>query len=425
MHVYNKAGHFTTVSTDTFEISSTFPTGLGIVLDVDPEHESLLLDTNAHFTTHTLCIRWYGFKHHESVRIEVGFGSNNMTDNVVPYSTLNRSTSYYCIKNPKIEFQKTYYGIVKASCTRGFYVSSSNGIVVLNERKLLDSLNVNLGQECSSFNRIYTARVNLALVNTSVTFPALVGKRYWLLVNDSVIESVITNDGIIENNTGSNNTFYFTSFVEYPVVSFISANGTTNQETELSIHTCPDAKYLTERVDVTAHWFYDEQVSYGLAFQIAIIRIKNITGNLSDVPFKQYESAVNCQTFKFQNVGLELNKFYKLAVKQCTNVRCLAPIFSDSFSVSRPPETGNIYVARLFTEAYTSFATIELEWNAFQSDNSIRFYQWAVSNDKTGERILTKWQTIKDTKRQLYQVSESDVFKNKNLIKDIKYLNKI
>jgi hypothetical protein len=107
-----------------------------------------------------------------------------------------------------------------------------------------------------------------------------------------------------------------------------------------------------------------------------------------------------------------VNKYYKLAVKQCTNIMCLDPVFSYAFKVNGPPEPARILVSCLHNEVDVPYGNLDLKWNAIQSDNSILFYQWAISSENNGKRILTEWQTIKATNRSLYQVSLFQVLKH-------------
>ena len=405
IHVYNNAGHFITVPTDTFKIPSAYPPGHGIVVDVDPEHESLTYDTKIHFTPHTLCLRGYGFKHSESVEIQVGIGSNNSTDNVVPYSALNHSSGYHCIYSSKIEFQQTYFALVKASCTGGFTVSASNGIVVLNRTMLLVSLVVNLGEKCSANKLFHSNHTVSTISNTTMTFAADVGKRYKLSFIRGSIASVVSTEGIIERDTEGNNNTFFVSFVPNPVIS-LSSSRAANQTVEILIHKCPYMKYMIRRNSVSAHWFYRNHLSYGLTFEIAILKMKTIAGNITFVPFKEYESASDRYSHTFFNIDFELDKSYKLAVKQCTKAMCLDPVISDTFEVSVPPRPGRILMSQIIKDANNSCTRINLQWENFKSDNSIIFYQWAVFADNVRKRILTGWQTIKENATELYQVSK-------------------
>ena len=402
MHVYNNAGHFITISTDTFKVPSAYPPGHGIVLDGDPDQESHTNDNDIHFTPHTLCLRWYGFKHHESVEVQVGIGSSNSTDNVVPYSTLSHNSSYHCIYSSKIEFQQTYFALVKASCTGGVTISSSNGIVVLNKTMLLDSLVVNIGEKCSTANLIHSI-IAVSTTNTSLTFPADIGKRYKLSIAQGTFGSVVTNNGIIERDIRSNSTLFFVSFVPNPVMSMSSPTRGANQTVQIDIYKCPCTKYMIKR-SVSAHWFYDNHLSYGLNFEIAIVKMQNKTHNTTLLPYTQYESASNRDTYTFSNVDLELNKEYKIAVKQCSKVTCLDPVVSEAFRISVPQTPGKILMSRLTKEVNTSCTRIKLQWEAFQSDNSMLFYQWAVFADNARKKVLTRLQTIKANDTKLYQV---------------------
>ncbi|XP_053399191.1 uncharacterized protein LOC123558304 [Mercenaria mercenaria] len=404
MHVYNNAGHVLTVTTDTFRIPSRYPPGHAVVIDSDPERRYIKEDTNVHFTPNTLCFRWTGFKHHESVKIEVGVGSSNSTNNIVPYSVLNRTESFHCLHSSNITFQKTYFAFVKAACSGGETTSVSNGVIVLDKNMLMKSLNVRLGEQCSSTGVIKPAFRNSTAANLSVIFSADVGKRYELFFPSSNIDSVYTNDGIIFTDTTDNFSLSFVPFIKTPVL-YISSNGDViNKESQIHIQMCPSALYVGKNDIISAYWFYVDNEDHSLRFESAIVYAKHKIGNNSQVHLTQYESSSNIMKHTFADINLRAKECYNVAVKQCSNAQCLEPVLSRLFCVANSPEARNFHVSNLEKVVGASCTTIKLEWDAFRSDNRVLFYQWVVSQDNAANHILTEWNTIRANDSEIYQV---------------------
>ncbi|XP_053396792.1 uncharacterized protein LOC123551182 [Mercenaria mercenaria] len=404
MHVYNNAGHALTVTTDIFRIPSRYPPGHAIVTDSDPECRYKTEDTNVHFTSNTLCFKWTGFKHHESVKVEVGVGSNNSTDDIVPYSIHKRTENFHCIHSSNIKFQQTYFAFVKASCSGGVTMSASNGVTVLDKSMLMKSLTVRLGEKCSTTDVIMPVVRNLTHANLSVTFSAEVGKRYELFIPTNIIDSVYTNDGIIFTNMTDNFSLSIVPFIKNPVVYISSSGGVINEESQIHIHKCPSTLYVGENDIISAHWFYTENKDYGLIFEVAIVNAKNMTRNNSQIHLTQYESSTILTTHTFYDVNLEAKECYNVVVKQCSYTQCLEPVFSRMFCVASSSEARNLHVSSLKNVVGASCFLIKLEWSAFRSDSRVLFYQWVVSQDNAANHILIEWQTIRANDTEKYQV---------------------
>ncbi|XP_053392349.1 uncharacterized protein LOC128555022 [Mercenaria mercenaria] len=403
IHVYNNAGHSLTVTTDTFRIPSRYPPGQAIVFDSDPERGYNKEDTSVHFTPNTLCFTWTEFKHHETVKVEVGVGSNNLTDNTVPFKRLNSTDSFHCIHSSNIIFKQTYFALVKASCSGGVTMSASNGVTVLDKSLLMKSLTVRKGENCS-ISGVYRPMVrNVTATNMSVTFSADVGKRYLLIIRSINLDSYYLNDGIILETT-DNFTLSFVPFITNPVV-YISLNDKIiKEENQIHILRCPSALYVGKNDTISAHWFYAENEIYNLRFELAIVHGENMTKYISQKDYTQYIPVSSRMYHTFSDLNLKATECYNLAVKQCSKAQCLEPVFSEMFCVVDSPQTQNLHVSSLEIIVGASCSTITLEWGTVLSESRVLFYQWVVSQDDSANHILTEWKTIRTNDSEMYQV---------------------
>ncbi|XP_053376618.1 uncharacterized protein LOC123534121 [Mercenaria mercenaria] len=370
MYVYNNAGHSLKLT------PSRYSPGDAIVLDIDPEIEDNIQDIDTHFTPNTLCFEWYGFKHHENVHVEVGVGSSNMTDDIIPFVVIN-DTTRYCYQSIDIKFDMRYFALVRASCSGGSTLSSSDGIKILNKEKLVKGIDIELGQDCSTNSKAVSLMVVNQTYNASFTFPANIGRSY---IIHAPLTNLSTSDGILSAFGNDRHEFNFISFVDNPAIDLSSQN---DNFTEITVRMCPSTKYMDG--DLTAHIYYKDYKSMELSHEIAISRISNFS--------TEYISPFRKTLGDISDVMLKMNETYRLAVRQCSRVRCLEPVFSNEFHLDTIVPVGNVLTPRLKTINDRSCSIIELEWNTFSSGSKILFYQWAISKDGGANYILTKWKT--------------------------------
>ncbi|KAH3802479.1 hypothetical protein DPMN_156157 [Dreissena polymorpha] len=201
IHIYNNAGHFTSIRTETFPLPSRFPPGHGYVFDLDPDMVNSSTYIDVHFTEHTMCARWMGFKHHENISLEVGIGLYRTIADVVPFhSTLE--VRKICLNSSSIVNGKVYFFIVKASCSGGTTVSASNGVQIFDEHYLKNNLDIKIGNDCFSTNVL---AINVSIANDStfikIPFTFLIGQRYVLSMENSEWQNLVninTSEAILQ-----------------------------------------------------------------------------------------------------------------------------------------------------------------------------------------------------------------------------------
>ncbi|KAL4218457.1 hypothetical protein ACF0H5_023192 [Mactra antiquata] len=404
LHVFNAAGHSITIRTDRFQLPSRYPPGHAVVMDTDPLLPNNYIDVDYHFTPNTICAYWQGFKHHQDVKIEMGIGTNVTTDDIVKFSLVN-SSDYHCISSPNIKNDVKYFSLLKATCSGGSTVSHSSGVVILDNLLLIDSLKVWPGANCDKLSEKVT--INSMMKNTrnntdgysfQLNTTLAIGKRYVLIVNNESMTSIASDDGMLSPfvNEHSHN-IVFVPYMEHPTFHTNMIEGEVLNQ-QIRIAECPNKHSMKEHEAITAYWENTGEKHEGIKHEIAIVKIpvdeSNATKLLEYVT--AFEAVPDGQSeYTFNEVNLKPGFNYKIAVKQCSSARCINQSLSDVFTVEVIPYI-TVKSAKLLSTNSTCALT-EIRWNVSVFDDTMLFYQWAISRDDRVTNIVSQWQTLDTT----------------------------
>ncbi|KAL4218491.1 hypothetical protein ACF0H5_023225 [Mactra antiquata] len=406
LHVFNAAGHSITIRTNPFQIPSRYPPGHAIVSDTDPFLPIDYIDVDYHFTPNTICAYWQGFKHHQDVQVEMGIGSSVNTDDIVQFSSVN-SSDYYCISSSYIENNVKYFALIKATCSGGSTISYSNGVVILDEVKMIDSLGIWPGKNCQELSERMT--INSIMNNSSnitevysfqLNTNLAIGNRYIFILSNGTTADIGSDDGMFDSMVDDNpQEIFFAPFLEHPIFhAHMTEVEVKNQL--IQIAECPDKHSVQQYEEISVYWEATGKNHVGIKHEIAILKSltdqNNATRDIEYVtPFEavpegQYE-------YTFNNVNLKPGSSYKIAVKQCSTVRCIDQALSDVFSVEVTPELTVMSATLLSANSTCSLS--EIRWNVSVSDDTMLFYQWTISRDGQITNLISQWQTVDGTSK--------------------------
>ncbi|XP_041349360.1 LOW QUALITY PROTEIN: uncharacterized protein LOC121368688 [Gigantopelta aegis] len=146
LYIYNTAGHFTLVNTETFRLPSRFPPGNATVFDINPLHQETQADIDFHNASQQACVYWTGFYHHHNVTFYVGIGQQPNFDDVLTFVKVQQTP--VCFKSSALNSNKKYFMSVKAECSGGTTVSSSDGFMIINDSNGQYTIDVYDGDGC-------------------------------------------------------------------------------------------------------------------------------------------------------------------------------------------------------------------------------------------------------------------------------------
>lgn len=399
MHIYNKAGHFTTISTDTFQLPSLFPPGHGLVFDLDPTLvDGTENDVEVHFSQKMICARWSGFLHHESVVLEFGVGTTNSTDDVLQFQDIPAVTSH-CSHNETFLEGTRYYALIRATCSGGSTISSSNGVLIVNQTSLLSGLEINIGKHPRSAHVIQESFV-VSKTPFKLRFARAldVGETYLLTFPDNfTVGSLISTDGIVQSD---NKKYRFIPFILYPVISLrpLAVNVTVTIKLTKQINT----KFIQDTDQLSIDWTLDLPLS--LSVYVGMYT-KNVSASSPSLIYP-FEHSGNSTFYTFKNLKLQHDMAYQAGLQICSTAVCLKPKLSDTFYIDTLPTSGEITDAVLTPSNPSTCLDIQIKWEWRYQTQNIRFFRWNLAKSDQCDHVYREWSTVIRANSTMYFVSK-------------------
>ncbi|XP_053381645.1 uncharacterized protein LOC123528459 [Mercenaria mercenaria] len=409
VYAYNNAGHFTLNETESFLIPSRYPPGHAVVSDLDPEDFSssaydLYQDVNVHFTANKICTHWNGFKHHENVTIEVGLGTNKTEANTVPFQHIN-SSKETCIQSSEIHFNIQYYVLLRATCSGGNTISTSNGITIINKTDLLKNIDISVGEH---FIDVKMNPVDTTYSKICSLDDIEIGAKYKLILyNVTLNVSVSSEDMIFNDRTyDKGNSRIDLNIVPYVKRPCISVDSNISEHISAVMHRLKSDGFVSDNKMLFISWNYSKHdILNNLNFRVALATFpnKSYTTEVMSIPKKSSEH----MSHSFDLKTVSADGVHAVAVIPCTNKHCLNYTLSPSFQIEHAIKPGQIKQAIVTVEGGKDCVDIRIAWQRFEAKSTITIYQWSLSRDYTANTLLTGWKAIKgDLGTQDYQVDE-------------------
>ena len=383
LNIYNNAGYSITVKTPEFMIPSTYPPGKAQVMDLDPENVNdanisgiRYTDVNVHLLPYKICAAWWGFKHHENVTLEFGVGSSKGTDDLYSFSAINDS-KYHCVTSQQLPINKQLYVSIRASCSGGVTISSSDGVIIFNKASVLKDLKVKGGLACTEFKPLCQRNGTVTEGNGRLS----VGRNYMLEIVSTNNSDILGNFQQLDvhikqiNIDGNQTQISFQPIAEDIVLQslFNTSQGYMYSTALFDCHENPSA--ILEGETLTAHW---NRYSQELAYEAAVIQ--HVCSNSSDLACTKYltpfESTVD-NAVNFSLMHVKPGEIYYIGVRPCLNTRCLDTVLSTGIGV----EPKHIELTILEATALTvdpNCVNITVAFDLLR-DINISFYQWSLA----------------------------------------------
>ena len=399
MHVHNNAGHFIVLKTREFSLPSLYPPGHAVIIDIDPADSTesnrigeALVDIDAHFSNNVVCASWYGFEHHEELKIEFGVGSSEGIDDIYTFSSIN-NTNQHCIISTKIPTEIEMFVSLRATGTGGRTISSSDGLVIYDKGSVLSRLQVYDGPRCKTSKHLVS--------KDSMVFspPLHAGRLYTLQIlgqNISDLNFDIQNLTVYLKHirTSLNSVdFIFQPYVDVEQLFVRSKTGKPWAAAKAELFDCEDdISSVVVGQPLNAHWY---GLSNRFTFEAAAVALlcSNTSNDLCleyEIPFNNFgEGAAT-----FHEISLQPYKKYKVAIKPCLNSKCIGPKFTSGVYSESNSLNLNIIESKLL-QSNVNCTNVAIQWKIIINTN-IYFYQWSVSM-KVGRAksasVLDYWRT--------------------------------
>ena len=401
LFVHNNAGHFTTVETSTFQLPSRYPPGPAAIKDIDPESNTNE-DVDYHFTANSLCAKWTGFSHHENVQLEVGVGDTSVVDNVITFSKIN-STQSHCLSHPKLASGIKYFVLLRATCSGGSTISSSNGVEIVSITEYLNALRVYVGERCDENPIMIDSSFNLSdVVNVTLGKHAglEVAMTYKLTIDGIPLTEIhiSTHHGSIDfqlSHEYKDNDLLITPYTDRPIIEIKTAKMLTRPVVvHIRLVKCPRSMYQQSSNSVSAFWFYDSNKH--LRFEVSVMRstCSNIYNQSCNDFLTTFVASDQANSHRFDRGVFISGNWYRIAVRPCTNVRCLGCALSEPFLFGSKSPYVNLKDAVLTAREHKACHDLSIVWNYFTSDGDVILYRWTIAETKFGDQTIINWRFI-------------------------------
>ncbi|XP_046562583.1 uncharacterized protein LOC124271470 [Haliotis rubra] len=406
LYVYNSAGHFTTVRTESIRLPSLFPPGPALVVDVDPSDVNSLTDVDFH-RQYSACAHWSGFKHHRNVTFEIGIGSTAGMDDVATFTVVTGSDiQTACIKSPTLSTFVKYFTSIRAKCSGGETVSSSDGFMIvadvphsfsvydgptceLNDEKLVNFLDLH--------NLSHSTSVNVTFDN-----PLHLGQHYSAVVrNITTFEgfSFLSDDVFITGSNMVDNSTYHVEFFPLTTNPNFRLRFGKGSSFNIEVYRCvQDADYQVSTTSYTLHWEGNgEYTDFATYYHLQLLEstCNNESSEacvkiISETKVKTGRGTTHC----FKNLNLKTGHRYLGSISPCFGHICITEQLSDGVLVSEIPEIGNIVSA--IQDETGDCTNISVEVESIACGESLKtsgscIIQWAIVKSESDISPVTTW----------------------------------
>ena len=412
MHVFNKAGHFLTIRTTEFTLPSMHAPAKTVIVDIDPD---LANDTNnldldkvdidAHLSSHKLCAAWHKFSNHGDIQVAFGAGTAKGQDDVYAFTdigTLNK----YCVTSPNIPNDVKLFVTIRATSTGGVTDSSSDGVIIFSETRVLEQLKVFDGPQCftknNSLGEIAYAP-NQVMKMLSVLRDGAVYTLHIegqdLLQADVDIQDFEFHVQNILNDSNDYIDIIFQPYNDTNELSLPPISTTDAYAMTAYVYNCVnDIITQIDRSSLHGHW---NGISEYFTYETAAVT--SVCNNDTDKCTKfltPYSKSIG-EDIKIADLSLAVFGTYHIAVRPCLNSKCLNATLSSGVSIelNHGNDRDEITEATLETTA-TDCSDINIMWEPLYSSNS--FYKWTLMaeagmSEKLTTLIPWKLKTIKSS----------------------------
>ena len=424
LNVYNMAEHFTTVRSDTFTLPSRFVPGHGSVVDIDPStystitlaKENVLMDNvhdiKVHFVANILCAAWSGFYHHQNVTFQVGIGTTDTTDNVIPFVSISTDNNSHCFNSSKLLKGIQYFFLVKATCSAGSITVSSNGVTILDKSQAVNDINLYVGSTCEyALSELLGANPNIT--SDKVVFNSSrrldIGHVYTLEIVPGLGRDIdIWSDDVIwledTRHTGAYIRREFRTITDYPTfVVLQNRKRSLNNSTTVNILNCGQRILAHSSAQtLSAFWTIQPPVRE-LVDSLYVSLIRNFCKETnSSKSSKDWSTEITRERWTptdhnvtFSHLSLIDKTYYSVEIQACFGKSCLPSACSRPVLVQYLPPSVSITEASILSIG-DDCLDLNIKWKpsdclSHGNTTPAAIYQWTVTLGDNAESPLTPW----------------------------------
>ena len=404
LYIYNTAGHFTVVKTETFKLPSRFPPGKATVFDLNPLEKEIRRDIDFHGAIQQTCVYWNGFYHHHNATFYVGIGHKPNRDDVVQFAEVEKNP--VCINSRALKSNKKYFASVKAECSGGTSVSSTDGFVIIDDRHIPYTVGVYDGIGCFD-NSIPTGKVDTLVKDNEIYGFSIkdlvvgIGHTLFIITNHHALVnvSVISENAVIVSNDFGNS--YSISFS--PMVANLElllrhpiAISVVN---DTYVRACmEDIDFQTSTFQYSMHWFTDDGLLQRFITHFILTLDHIICTTKSDNCKHQIASHrvhATERSHSWVKLSLPRNSVLKASVQTCFENICLKRNSSNGIRVVQTPRVVSLQAEFSTDSGNCTQITVSVD-GVCDAHDTTRTFQWYLAKQRHGHQPLSPVNFIHD-----------------------------
>ena len=412
LFVHNNAGHFITVNTPNFKLPSRYLPGHALITDIDPMINATE-DVDYHISENMLCVRWTGFNHHENLQLEIGVGNISSRDNIIQFSAIN-STESHCLSHANILPNTKYFVSLRATCSGGSTVSSSNGVEIINQTELYNALEVHVGELCDGKPNVFEGFYNVSNkidLTVLIDVQLEVAMAYQITIDGVPLSdiNISSSQGLISHQSShevTENMISFIPYTEIPTILIKSNKGPTSPKNmHLTLQKCAQSEYQQLNGSISTNWFGAE--GKHLKYEVALMhsRCPNKSFDQSCFDFTtNFIQSENPNLYSFNSQTFTSARWYRAAVRPCSNVHCWNYVLSKPFLIEHASPSGSLVNAALTAREGGNCHDLNIYWQAFNADSNIILYRWTLAQSESAEHTVVDWQCLVPQENETLEV---------------------
>ncbi|XP_062589946.1 uncharacterized protein LOC134251560 [Saccostrea cucullata] len=379
LYIYNIAGHFLEVRSESFLLPSRFPPSNGTIIEILPNHSLAGEDVDFIFQANKVCFDWKGMWHTQNISLEVGIGSTKESADIVSFRNISENTK--CLYNLKLAHFKKYYTIARATVGLHSTLIVSDGFAVIDNSSILNSLVVHSGTSCRMRRNNHIPIILNKNQGTLSVINALRQIQVYTILTDG---SPVTSQDVVWIDK-----YQFVPIISYPTFHILNTTALSN----VSISSCEEGKqYQESKHSFEVFWTANnETANFITHYKCGLFKINKDGSNTIVEPLKDIS-----RNSQFQFTGLHLQNFhtYRALVQPCFQKVCLQGKFSESVTVEEakyPINETEAFVKMIPGE--TRVVDVQLRFSAYECGLSGEplGYAAAFLDTNVPQNQLTSW----------------------------------
>ena len=400
LYIYNTAGHFTVVKTETFTLPSRFSPGNATVFDLYPFKHDTQTDVDFHDASQQACVYWTGFYHHHNVTFYVGIGHQPNGNDVVQFAKVEQNP--VCINSSALTPNKKYFTSVKAECSGGNTVSSSDGFVIIDDGNGQYSFNVYDGKECDSKGAPIGMSHPLVKSNQLYGFRTddlVIGVEHTVFITNTQIDFASTNisstKAIILGKHVSGHSISFIPTAPDPELK-LDKPLSTSADIQVFVRQCiNDIDSQLSTFEYSMHWdTRGELEQYVTHFIISLDQ--TVCNNASDDCISEIASTTvqgTMRNYTWNRLSLTQTSFVKANVQPCFENVCLKSKSSNGVHIAHKPVVVSLGAEILVEFSNCTHISVTMDAVCDVGDTSGTF-QWYLAKQRDGHQHITSMITV-------------------------------